>query len=156
MRRIFYPILTMLLGVLVSTLLAFALASAWRSFDRLWLIPLAFLPSMGVALGCWLAHRLSGGRAPWPITSWFDRTLLVLLGAVGSVAASYFVYIAISSAWFGGSFTEMVFTPSTIQTFSESSRFGQHERSIVLNLVIGLLVGSYGTFHLIRAELFPD
>ena len=152
MRRVLYPILGILLGVLISTIFAFALASLWRSFDRLWLLPLMLLPAGGVAAGCWSAHRLSGGVDPWPITAWTDRTLLVLLGAVGSIAASYFVYIAISSVWFNNNFFEMVFSPSQITSFSGKDRFGQHERSLALHLIMGFLVGTFTTFRLIREK----
>jgi hypothetical protein len=150
MRRFLYPVLLMLVGVLVSTLLAFALASVWRSFNKLWLMPLVLLPAGGVAAGCWLAHRLSGGLDPWPITNWAGRILLVLVGSLGSAAASYLVYIAISAVWFNLDFFEMVFSPSSIRSFSGSNRFGQHEQSLATNLIVGLLVGSFATFRFIR------
>jgi hypothetical protein len=110
------------------------------------------LPAGGVAAGCWSAHKLSGGSAPWPITAWIDRALLVFLGAMGSVAASYFVYIAISSVWFNSNFFEMVFSPSQITSFSGKNRFGLHQRDIAVDLIMGLLVGSFATFRFIREE----
>ena len=154
MRQFLFAASIMLVGVLGSTALAFGLANTWRSFNDHWLIPLVFLPAIGVAMGCWLAHKASQGQDPWPITDSGGRVLFVLLGAVGSVAASYLVYIAISSVWFNADFIEMVLSPSLIKNFTETNKFGQHESSPISNAVIGLLAGSYGTFRLIKEKPF--
>lgn len=153
MRQSFFATSIMLVGVCLSTALAFVLASTWHAFNDNWLIPLAFLPAMGVAVGCWLANRSSQGQDPWPITGSGDRIKFVLIGAAGSVVASYLVYVAISSVWFKADFMGMVLAPSSIQTFSKTNKFGQHESSPIAHAVIWLLAGSYGTFRLIKEKL---
>lgn len=154
MRQFIFAVLGMLLAILASTLLAFGLATAWKSFSDHWLIPLVFLPSIGVAIGCWLAHKVSKGQDPWPIVRSGERILFVLLGAVGSAVASYFVYIAISSVWFDAGFMAMVFSPSRIQVFTETNKFGNHASSPLINTIIGMVAGSYGTFRMIRETWF--
>lgn len=154
MRQFLFAALILLVGILCSTMLAFGLASTWRSFNTDWLIPLVFLPAIGVALGCRLAHKVSKGQDPWPITDSGGRILFVLLGAVGSAASSYFVYIAISSVWFDAGFMDMALSPSHIQVFAETNKYGQHTSSPVVSAVIGLLAGSYGTFRMVKEKWF--
>ena len=154
MRQFIYATMTMLVGIMLATLAGFGLAHLWRSFNTLWLTPLVFLPALGVAEGCWLAHRSSQGQDPWPITHWGKRTLLVLLGALGSLVATYLVYLALSSVWFEANFTEMALTPSAIRAFSETNRYGTHSSDLTVQLILGLLAGTYGTFRFIREEWF--
>ncbi|CAK0760930.1 membrane hypothetical protein [uncultured Gammaproteobacteria bacterium] len=149
MRQFLFAMVNLLLGLVLSTIFAFVLASNWRSFSDRWMIPLVFLPAIGVALGCWLAHKFSKGQDPWPITSSGGKILYTSLGAVGAAAASYCAYIAISSVWFEADFLDMLLSPSHIQQFVKNDKFGQHESSFVGSAIIGLLAGSYGTYRFI-------
>ncbi|MBI3828451.1 MAG: hypothetical protein HY291_02985 [Planctomycetes bacterium] len=153
MRQILFATVLMLVGMVLATLFAFFLASTWSSFSDRWLIPITFLPAIGVATGCWLSHKTSNEQDPWPITTTGGRLLYTLLGALGSAAAGYFVYIALSAAWFHADFFEMALDPSKIKTFSETTKYGQHESTPVGNIFISLFVGAYGTFRLIKEKL---
>ncbi len=153
MRQFTIATIVMLLGMAFSVVCAWLLASTWQSFSDRWLIPVAFLPAIGVAVGCWLAHQSSKGRDPWPIVRTDDRIRFVLLGAIGSAAASYLVYITISSVWFEVDFIEMALNPSHIKAYFETNKYGQHESGLITNMVIGVLAGAYGTFRLIKEKL---
>lgn len=153
MRQFLFATVLMLIGIVLSTVLAFVMASNWSSFSDRWLIPLTFLPAIGVATGCWLSHKTSNAQDPWPITTTGGRVVFTLLGSVGSILAGFLVYVSISSAWFSTDFFEMAFNPSQIKTFTETTKTGQREFSPYANMFVSFFAGTYGTFRLIKEKL---
>ncbi|MCW8131868.1 MAG: hypothetical protein KIS92_16090 [Planctomycetota bacterium] len=153
MRQALIASFLMLAGVVLATVIAFQMASHWRSISHYWLMIPAFLPSIGVATGAWLSHKRSKGEDPFPIQTRGRYWAFVLLGALGSALSGYLVYIAISSAWFETDIVELIFDPSKIREYTETGKYGSHSASVGANTIMGFVIGTIATARLIREKL---
>jgi hypothetical protein len=142
-----------MVGTVLAALGVRFVAAGTTSISDHWLVAGAVLPIFGIVLGAVLAHRLSGGADPWPITERSRRIPFAVLGGLLGGLTWYVCYVTLASLWNGQDFWALLFDPSTIPTLSSRRRSGVATSAPALLYVgIGLVAGAWITDYAIKKK----
>jgi membrane associated rhomboid family serine protease len=153
MRQLTFAALGGIAGMAIAAILVRYVAAGDTSISENWLVAGAVLPVFGVVLGTVLAHRLSSGVDPWPVTTLARRIPFAILGGVLGALTWYVCYTTLSSIWNHLNFWQLALNPATIPALSS-----QHESAsatsapILMYVVIGLVAGAWVTDSAIKRK----
>jgi len=131
-----------IVGMAFAAMLVRFVAAGDTSISENWLVAGAVLPVIGVVLGAVLAHQISGGVDPWPVTSLMRRIPFAILGGVLGALTWYICYALLSSIWNHQDFWQLALNPLTIPALT-SERAGANvtEAPVLMYVIIGLVAG---------------
>jgi hypothetical protein len=153
MRQLVFAAALGLIGVILAGILVRIVGAGSTSISENWLTAGAVLPVFGVVVGVVLAHRLSGGADPWPITAFSRRIPFAVLGGVLGALTWYGCYVMLAAMWNDQSILTLLLDPSSIPGLSSAGHDGMSfDAPVSLYVVIGLVAGAFVTDSAIRRK----
>ena len=153
MRQIAIAAVLGIVGMVLAALGVRFIAAGTTSISDHWLVAGAVLPVFGVVLGAVLAHRLSDGADPWPITERGRRIPFAFLGGLLGGLTWYVCYVMLAALWNNQDFWALLLDPSAIPTLSSRHRSGVATSApALLYVVLGLLAGAWLTDSAIKKK----
>ena len=133
-------------GMVLAGLLVWLVAAGTTSISDHWLVAGAVLPVLGVALGAFLSHRLSGGTDPWPVTERNRRIPFAILGGALGALTWYVCYVELAALWNHREFFTLLLDPSAVPTLSSRRGSGSASSApLLVYVIMGLVVGAWVT-----------
>lgn len=154
MRQLGIAALLGIVGSALAAVLVRVIAAGTTSLSENWLIAGSILPVLGVVLGAILAHRISGGVDPWPVTPFSRRIPFAIVGGILGSLTWYASYVELSALWNNQNFLALVLHPSAVPTLSSTNGSGPAtDVSILMYPILGLLIGAWVTDTAIKRKL---
>ena len=145
MRQIAIAAVLGIVGMALAALGVRFIAAGTTSISDHWLVAGAVLPVFGVVLGAVVAHRLSDGADPWPITDRGRRIPFAVLGGLLGGLTWYVCYVMLAALWNNQDFWAL--------TLSSRHRSGVATSApALLYVVLGLLAGAWVTDSAIKKK----
>ncbi len=97
------------------------LAHYARLVSTHWLTAAALLPTLSAATGAIVAHKLSSGKDPWPVTDFSERFLFALIVAVIGGLTVYVSYVHLSALSTRQHFGTLLWLPNALPSLPKTA-----------------------------------